>query len=86
MRERNPSHLFPHTEKQRAASRRNHHIGTEASKKKVGYIDEEGITHVFESKRKLIRHLNITYDVLNYRLKTGKMYNNLSFFEVKNDN
>jgi group I intron endonuclease len=82
MKKHNPSNTFPRTEKQREASRRNSRTATEASKKQVGYVDENGKHHVFESKRALMNTLGISYDVLNYRLKTGKLYNKLKFFEV----
>lgn len=82
MKKHNPSFNTPKTEKQIQSSKNASRIATEASKKSVGYIDT--ITKkkkVFESKRALINHLNISYDVLNYRLKTGILYNNLQFFE-----
>lgn len=82
MKQFNPSFFHPRTENQIESSRRNSVIGTEASKKKVGYVDESGNKFIFESKRALITALGISYDVLNYRLKTGKLYNKLKFFEV----
>lgn len=79
----NPSHNVPKTAKQLAASSKASAIATEASKKQVGYIDvDTNEQFTFESKRALIRSLNISYDVLNYRLKTGTLYNNFKFFRV----
>ncbi len=39
-------------------------------------------TFKFKSKRELIIHLKISYDVLNYRLKHGTIYDNKIFSEV----
>lgn len=85
MKTNNPSFIRPKTQRQLEASRRSSHIATEASKKRVGYVDLDGNRVIFESKRALIQTLNISYDVLNYRLKTGKMFNGFTFFE-ENDN
>ena len=80
----NPSYNTPKTPKQLAASSKSSRIATEASKKKVICIDTlSNHEIVFESKRQLIKHLGISYDVLNYRLKTGILYKQYKFKEVK---
>lgn len=82
----NPSYSNKKTEKQIESSRKASVIASEASKKKILATDiHTNQSTLFDSKRATIKHFNISYDVLNYRLKTGKLYQSYKFIEVKDD-
>lgn len=83
MKNNNPSHLKPHTTKQIEAARINSRKATEKSKKQIKIIDADDNEMLFESKRAATKFLGVSYDVLNYRIKTGMMYNQYKIFEVK---
>lgn len=80
----NPSRRFPRTENQIKSSKRTAAIGTEASKKKIRAFYPNGDIKEFESKRALCYNLSITYDILNYRLKTGRDWDGIKFKEIIN--
>ena len=78
----NPSNRFPRTEKQREVTRRRQSIATEASKKQVLVKYPDGTETIFESKRQVCYNLNISYDILNYRIGTDRDYQGITFREV----
>lgn len=81
----NPRNRFPATEKQKEAWKNAHQTGTEASKKQVLVVEPNGSKLLFESKRAVCHYLNISYDVLNYRIDTERDYNGYRFLSEKND-
>ena len=76
----NPGWL-PRTEAQHKASQRSAKIGCEVSKKPMKAVEPNGTELLFESKMAVTKHYNISYGILNHRLRKDKNYNGIYFYE-----
>lgn len=79
----NPRNKYPPSKKQREYFKRRQKIGTEASKKAILATEPDGTERIFESKRSTCYYYNITYDILNYRLKKRKTWKDISFKQLE---